>query len=93
MCHVSKCCHPQVDLCGKKLVRAEKLIGGLGGEKSRWTKAAEQLQNTFDNLIGDVLISAGVIAYLGPFTSAFRERATHDWVTRCTVSASAFVKT
>lgn len=25
----------QVDLCGKKLLRAEKLIGGLGGEKSR----------------------------------------------------------
>lgn len=25
----------QVDLCAKKLERAEKLIGGLGGEKSR----------------------------------------------------------
>lgn len=25
----------QVDMCGKKLVRAEKLIGGLGGEKTR----------------------------------------------------------
>ena len=25
----------QVDLCAKKLVRAEKLIGGLGGEKDR----------------------------------------------------------
>ncbi|XP_052780138.1 dynein axonemal heavy chain 12-like isoform X1 [Mya arenaria] len=73
----------QVDLCGKKLVRAEKLIGGLGGEKTRWTQAAEQLQNTFDNLIGDVLISAGVIAYLGVFTSAFRERATNDWVAKC----------
>lgn len=76
----------QVDLCGKKLIRAEKLIGGLGGEKSRWTKAAELLQNTYDNLTGDVLIAAGVIAYLGPFTSAFRERAATDWVNECTVS-------
>lgn len=25
----------QVDLCAKKLDRAEKLIGGLGGEKDR----------------------------------------------------------
>ena len=25
----------QVDLCQKKLVRAEQLIGGLGGEKDR----------------------------------------------------------
>ena len=75
----------QVDLCAKKLVRAEKLIGGLGGEKNRWTKAAENLQNIFDNLIGDVLISAGVIAYLGPFTMAFRDRCTSDWVKCCQV--------
>lgn len=26
----------QVDLCARKLERAEKLIGGLGGEKSRF---------------------------------------------------------
>ena len=26
----------QVDLCTKKLDRAEQLIGGLGGEKDRW---------------------------------------------------------
>jgi len=26
----------QVDQCSKKLDRAEKLIGGLGGEKDRW---------------------------------------------------------
>lgn len=62
----------QVDLCGKKLVRAEKLIGGLGGEKQRWTEAAARLQDIYDNLSGDVLISSGVMAYLGPFTMAFR---------------------
>ena len=32
-----------IDLCGKKLDRAEKLIGGLGGEKDRWSKNAEDL--------------------------------------------------
>ena len=26
-----------LDMCQKKLERAEQLIGGLGGEKSRWT--------------------------------------------------------
>lgn len=26
----------QVDVCAKKLERAQKLIGGLGGEKDRW---------------------------------------------------------
>lgn len=32
-----------IELCSQKLIRAEKLIGGLGGEKNRWTEAAEQL--------------------------------------------------
>ena len=49
----------QVDLCGKKLERAEKLIGGLGGEKDRWSAAARSLQDIFENLTGDVLISSG----------------------------------
>ena len=30
----------QVDLCTKKLDRAEQLIGGLGGEKDRWVASA-----------------------------------------------------
>lgn len=34
----------EVKLCSLKLGRAEKLIGGLGEEKARWTAAAEQLQ-------------------------------------------------
>ena len=72
-------------MCGKKLVRATKLIGGLGGEKDRWTQAASDLQDVYDNLIGDVLISAGAIAYLGPFTSAFRDSCTADWVSQCKV--------
>ena len=32
-----------IDLCTKKLERAEKLIGGLGGEKDRWSQAAKEL--------------------------------------------------
>ncbi|EDO37961.1 predicted protein [Nematostella vectensis] len=73
----------QVDLCSKKLVRAEKLIGGLGGEKDRWSLAAKTLQDTFDNLTGDVLISSGVIAYLGAFTAGFRKECTHEWTKIC----------
>ena len=30
-------------LCEQKLERAEKLIGGLGGEKTRWTETAANL--------------------------------------------------
>ena len=75
----------QVDLCSKKLVRAEKLIGGLGGEKDRWSTAAASLQDIYDNLTGDVLISSGVIAYLGAFTGAFRKECTVSWTKLCKV--------
>lgn len=63
----------QVDLCQKKLERAEALIGGLGGEKIRWTQAAKDLGVKYDNLTGDVLISSAVVAYLGAFTASFRQ--------------------
>ena len=38
----------------------------------RWSAAAKSLKETYDNLTGDVLISSGIIAYLGAFTSSFR---------------------
>ncbi|XP_075239189.1 dynein axonemal heavy chain 7-like isoform X2 [Convolutriloba macropyga] len=73
----------EVDLCGKKLTRAEKLIGGLGGEKDRWTEASKTLQGIYDNLTGDVLVSSGIIAYLGAFTSAFRADCAKNWAKIC----------
>lgn len=63
----------QVDLCQKKLERAEQLIGGLGGEKDRWSQSAKELGIRFTNTTGDVLIASGLVAYLGAFTSAFRQ--------------------
>lgn len=60
-------------MCSKKLIRAEQLIGGLGGEKDRWSKSAHDLGVTYENLSGDVLISSGVVAYLGAFTSNYRQ--------------------
>lgn len=41
----------QVDLCARKLERAEKLIGGLGGEKSRFQSTMTNLRNLCSQLI------------------------------------------
>lgn len=62
----------EVQLCSIKLERAEKLIGGLGGEKTRWTETAQRLRDAYTHLVGDMIISAAIIAYLGPFTAAYR---------------------
>lgn len=62
-----------IDICEKKLDRAEKLIGGLGGEKDRWTEAAKILGDKYINITGDVLLSSGLVAYLGAFTVDYRQ--------------------
>ncbi|XP_044073688.1 dynein axonemal heavy chain 7 isoform X2 [Siniperca chuatsi] len=73
----------QVDLCSKKLERAEQLIGGLGGEKTRWSEMAFNLGELYNNLTGDILISAGIVAYLGAFTSSYRQDQTEEWMNLC----------
>ncbi|KAJ1562107.1 Dynein heavy chain 7, axonemal, partial [Cladochytrium tenue] len=69
-----------VKSCEEQLDRAQKLLGGLGGEKQRWTDVVQQLDGTLHNLAGDVLISAGVIAYLGAFTKTYRADCVTDWI-------------
>ncbi|XP_041458176.1 dynein heavy chain 3, axonemal-like isoform X7 [Lytechinus variegatus] len=72
-----------IELTKLKLIRAEKLIAGLGGEKDRWLQLTEELSETYINIVGDVLLSAGVVAYLGPFTLSFRQECLKDWYDMC----------
>lgn len=58
-------------LCEDRLVRADKLIGGLSEEKIRWHDTVVSLDHIIQNVIGDVLISSGFVAYLGAFTVSF----------------------
>lgn len=69
--------------CEDRLVKATKLIDGLGGEKSRWSELSVELSETYIALTGDVLISSGMIAYLGAFNSVFRNELTEQWVKNC----------
>ncbi|KAM7329251.1 hypothetical protein ACRRTK_010864 [Alexandromys fortis] len=72
-----------IEICSQKLIRAEKLISGLGGEKDRWTEAARQLGIRYDNLTGDVLLSSGTVAYLGAFTVDYRAQCQKEWLDCC----------
>ncbi|XP_067117728.1 dynein axonemal heavy chain 7 [Osmerus mordax] len=74
----------QVEMCSRKLERAEQLIGGLGGEKTRWSETAFNLGELYKNLTGNILISAAIVAYLGAFTSSYRQRQTQEWMALCT---------
>ncbi|CAD7961252.1 unnamed protein product [Amoebophrya sp. A25] len=72
------------DDCRAKLVRAEKLITGLGGEKAAWTQNSAKLGKDYTNLTGDILIASGIMAYLGCFTGVYRKEACDRWLARLT---------
>ncbi|KAL6618330.1 dynein heavy chain and region D6 of dynein motor-domain-containing protein [Neocallimastix sp. 'constans'] len=69
--------------CEEKLQRAEILLGGLGGERQRWSDIIQQLEVTINNLMGDILIASGVTAYLGVFTKTYRNECIEDWIQKC----------
>jgi len=59
--------------------RAGRLLGGLGGEKTRWIATVESLTIEEANLIGDVCVAAGAVAYLGPFIAGYRIACEGEW--------------
>jgi dynein heavy chain len=65
--------------CGLKLQRAEKLIFLLGDEKVRWKESVERFNQLITNVVGDIVVAAGTIAYLGPFTEEYRAELCQTW--------------
>ncbi|XP_016065513.1 PREDICTED: dynein heavy chain 1, axonemal [Miniopterus natalensis] len=66
--------------CEQRLGRADKLISGLSDEKVRWQETVENLEHMLDNISGNVLVAAGFVAYLGPFTGQYRTVLYDHWV-------------
>eukprot|EP00392_Amoebophrya_sp_AT5.2_P006222 g6232.t1 len=67
------------DMCIVKLERANKLIGGLGGEKTRWIQTVADLRGKLGLLPGDCLMTAGALSYLGVFSGVYRDDMTTEW--------------
>jgi dynein heavy chain, axonemal len=65
--------------CRARLERAVKLVNGLGGERTRWNSSCDSLSISYENLLGDCLVSAGTISYLGAFTPDYRQRIVTLW--------------
>jgi dynein heavy chain len=66
-----------------RLERAHKLTGGLGDEAVRWSAAAKQLEEDATNLVGNMVLASGCVAYLGAFTAGYRADLIRDWVSVC----------
>ncbi|XP_058251926.1 dynein axonemal heavy chain 2 isoform X2 [Hemibagrus wyckioides] len=64
-----------------KLDRAGKLVSGLAGERVRWEKTVEDLEKDVSYLVGDCLLAAAFLSYMGPFLSSYRdELLTSIWI-------------
>jgi dynein heavy chain len=54
-------------------------MGGLAGEKSRWTETVARLTDEQGYLIGNCMIAAGMMAYSGAFTAQYRTELEAEW--------------
>lgn len=56
-----------------KLIRADKLVNGLAGERERWQDTIVQYEEQMELLVGDCVVAAAFLSYAGPFTSLYRD--------------------
>jgi len=65
----------------KRLNLAERLVNGLKDENERWGNNVEDLTARKTLLIGNMMVAAPFIAYIGPFNSEFRDNLwINTWV-------------
>lgn len=70
----------QLEKCTFRLNNSTELLKSLEGEKKEWFKKKEELKDNVKNIVGDILISSGIIAYLGAFTKSYREEIIEAWI-------------
>ncbi|CAK9808069.1 Dynein axonemal heavy chain 7 [Anthophora plagiata] len=69
----------EVEDCTSKLHKAENLMTSLGGEKNHWIQFAENLKTNYNNLIGDVILTCGIISYIASYNIVFRDKILGQW--------------
>ena len=65
-----------------QLQRAEQLIAGLEDETKRWTESSKLLSENQKNMVGDLLLAASYISYIGPFSVEFRHKLHKAWASQ-----------
>lgn len=58
--------------CRERLDLAERLVTGLSSEKERWGNEVSSLGERKGTLVGDCLLAAAFVSYIGAFDNGFR---------------------
>lgn len=69
----------QKEDCVRKCTRAQELTGKLETEKGNWQEELVKQRAFRENIVGDILISSGIIAYLGVFLKDYRDDCIATW--------------
>jgi dynein heavy chain 1 len=65
-----------------KVERSSRLIENLGSERTRWADTSKAFESQMSNVVGDCLISAAFLTYIGFFNQQFREALVDKWTER-----------
>lgn len=57
---------------------ANRLVGGLADENTRWASNVVQYSAERETMIGDALVSSAFVSYIGPFSANFRSKLWKD---------------
>ncbi|RLN89500.1 hypothetical protein BBJ28_00002039 [Nothophytophthora sp. Chile5] len=71
----------EAQACQERLSLAERLVNGLASENERWSREIDVLRAGESALIGDSLLAAGFVSYIGAFNASFRTQLwKHTWL-------------
>jgi dynein heavy chain len=68
----------EANRCATRLDLAQRLVNALGSESERWAISIIELGKQIDVVVGDVLLAAAFVSYVGPFNKAFRDSIMDD---------------
>ena len=72
-----------------KLELATRLTAALADENVRWALAIDEMEATKVRVVGDTLLAAAFISYIGPFTKRYRDELVHKaWMPFLETAAS-----
>lgn len=64
-----------------KVERSRRLLANLSSETERWNEQSKEFQKRMETIVGDVLLSAAFMTYIGQFDEYHRERLMKRWIT------------
>ena len=64
----------QAEQCKDRLTLAKRLVDGLADENTRWAKSVGDYKESGRTMVGDVMLSAAFVSYVGAFNQKYRRQ-------------------